>query len=668
MKSGHRQGSGRDMRKQITRYIVVLAALITAMATEAVAQNNEPAVLNYRQADIKAVTEDISLLTGRSFIIDPRVSGKVTIISREPVERAAVLETFLSTLKVHGLAVLPTPGGAYKIVPEDQAAVEGQILSRRDKPTDQMVTEVIKLRHLDVTQASNMLKTLVGKSGRVLPYRPSNVLILVDFAPNVERLKAVLAEVDKSRDVVRMISLSNTSPSEMAEILEQLKSASGAENAMYSGFSAVPVDASDTLMLKGDQKVIDELMPVIEQLDARRKSKGDLRVVKLNHTSGETLLPVLQEVSQSLAQSKGENAGGGRAGKTSISLHPSTNSLVINADPEMQKALGDVIRQLDVPRDQIMVEGIIVEVSDTTAKELGLQYFLSGSQTSGVPFVTTNYSNSTPNILASAGALLAADELGEDSDALAALQSNAIDSILGINGFAGGLAGKSSNGTTFGFILNALDEDITSNILSTPSVITIDNEEARILGGQEIPITTGETLSSNNSNPFRTVNREDIGVKLTVRPQINGENGILAHIQQEVSSVAGTISSQSTDLITNKREVETTVMLQDGEIMVLGGLIQQDESVSISGVPLLKDIPVLGEAFKSRAKSREQRNLMIFLRMTIIRDKDQLRRVTNKKYDFFRNDPLMEDAYGGIGLDGVMNKVIGATPAKPEGE
>ncbi|MFC7050295.1 type II secretion system secretin GspD [Emcibacter nanhaiensis] len=656
------------MRKQITRYIVVLAALITAMATEAVAQNNEPAVLNYRQADIKAVTEDISLLTGRSFIIDPRVSGKVTIISREPVERAAVLETFLSTLKVHGLAVLPTPGGAYKIVPEDQAAVEGQILSRRDKPTDQMVTEVIKLRHLDVTQASNMLKTLVGKSGRVLPYRPSNVLILVDFAPNVERLKAVLAEVDKSRDVVRMISLSNTSPSEMAEILEQLKSASGAENAMYSGFSAVPVDASDTLMLKGDQKVIDELMPVIEQLDARRKSKGDLRVVKLNHTSGETLLPVLQEVSQSLAQSKGENAGGGRAGKTSISLHPSTNSLVINADPEMQKALGDVIRQLDVPRDQIMVEGIIVEVSDTTAKELGLQYFLSGSQTSGVPFVTTNYSNSTPNILASAGALLAADELGEDSDALAALQSNAIDSILGINGFAGGLAGKSSNGTTFGFILNALDEDITSNILSTPSVITIDNEEARILGGQEIPITTGETLSSNNSNPFRTVNREDIGVKLTVRPQINGENGILAHIQQEVSSVAGTISSQSTDLITNKREVETTVMLQDGEIMVLGGLIQQDESVSISGVPLLKDIPVLGEAFKSRAKSREQRNLMIFLRMTIIRDKDQLRRVTNKKYDFFRNDPLMEDAYGGIGLDGVMNKVIGATPAKPEGE
>ena len=668
MNSGQVRVSGRDMSKQIASFFVALAALMTVSLTEAMAQNNEPALLNYRQADIKAVTEDISLLTGRSFIIDPRVSGKVTIISREPVERAAVLETFLSTLKVHGLAVLPTPGGAYKIVPEDQAAVEGQILSTPDNATDQMITEVIKLRHLDVTQASNMLKTLVGKSGRVLPYRPSNVLILVDFAPNVDRLKAVLAEVDKSRDVVRMISLSNTSPSEMADILDQLASASGGDNAMYSGFSAVPVDASDTLMLKGDEKVIEELLPVIQQLDARRKSKGDLRVIKLNHTSGETLLPVLQEVSQSLAQNKGESAGGGRAGKTSISLHPSTNSLVINADPEMQKALDDVIRQLDVPRDQIMVEGIIVEVSDTTAKELGLQYFLSGSQTSGVPFVTTNYSNSTPNILASAGALLAADELGEDSDALAALQSNAIDSILGINGFAGGLAGKSSNGTTFGFILNALDEDITSNILSTPSVITIDNEEARILGGQEIPITTGETLSSNNSNPFRTVNREDIGVKLTVRPQINGENGILAHIHQEVSSVAGTISSQSTDLITNKREVETTVMLEDGEIMVLGGLIQQDESVSVSGVPLLMDIPVLGEAFKSRAKSREQRNLMIFLRMTIIRDRDQLRRVTNKKYDFFRNDPLMEDAYGGIGLDGVMNKVIGATPEKPEGE
>ncbi|WP_417317566.1 type II secretion system secretin GspD [Emcibacter sp.] len=652
------------MSKYLCRLLFILAILAPL---QAVAQSDEPALLNYRQADIKAVTEDISLLTGRSFIIDPRVSGKVTIISNEPVQRSAVLETFLSTLKVHGLAVLPTPGGAYKIVPEDQAAVEGQMMSASDKVSDQMITEVIKLRHLDVTSASNMLKTMVGKSGRVLPYRPGNVLILVDFASNIVRLKTVLAEVDKSRDVVRMLSLTNTSPSEMAEILNQLKGAAGNDTALYSGFVTIPVDASDTLMIKGDEAVITELLPVIKQLDERRKSKGALRVVKLSHADGETLLPVLQEVSQSLAKNKGESAGGGRDGKTSISLHPSTNSLVINADPEMQKALGDVIRQLDVPRDQVMVEGIIVEVSDTTAKELGLQYFMSGSKTSGVPFVTTNYSNSTPNILASAGALLAADELGEDSDALAALQSTAIDSILGINGFAGGLAGK-SNGTTFGFILNALDEDVTSNILSTPSVITIDNEEARILGGQEIPITTGETLSSNNSNPFRTVNREDIGVKLTVRPQINGENGILAHIHQEVSSVAGTISSESTDLITNKREVETTVMLEDGEIMVLGGLIQQDESISISGIPLLMDIPLLGNAFKSEGKSREQRNLMIFLRMTIIRDKNQMRRVTNQKYNFFRDDPLMQDAYGGIGLDGVMNRVIGATPEKPEGE
>ncbi len=656
--------TGREMSKYLCRLLFILAILAPL---QAVAQSDEPALLNYRQADIKAVTEDISLLTGRSFIIDPRVSGKVTIISNEPVQRSAVLETFLSTLKVHGLAVLPTPGGAYKIVPEDQAAVEGQMMSASDKVSDQMITEVIKLRHLDVTSASNMLKTMVGKSGRVLPYRPGNVLILVDFASNIVRLKTVLAEVDKSRDVVRMLSLTNTSPSEMAEILNQLKGAAGNDTALYSGFVTIPVDASDTLMIKGDEAVITELLPVIKQLDERRKSKGALRVVKLSHADGETLLPVLQEVSQSLAKNKGESAGGGRDGKTSISLHPSTNSLVINADPEMQKALGDVIRQLDVPRDQVMVEGIIVEVSDTTAKELGLQYFMSGSKTSGVPFVTTNYSNSTPNILASAGALLAADELGEDSDALAALQSTAIDSILGINGFAGGLAGK-SNGTTFGFILNALDEDVTSNILSTPSVITIDNEEARILGGQEIPITTGETLSSNNSNPFRTVNREDIGVKLTVRPQINGENGILAHIHQEVSSVAGTISSESTDLITNKREVETTVMLEDGEIMVLGGLIQQDESISISGIPLLMDIPLLGNAFKSEGKSREQRNLMIFLRMTIIRDKNQMRRVTNQKYNFFRDDPLMQDAYGGIGLDGVMNRVIGATPEKPEGE
>ena len=277
-------------------------------------------------------------------------------------------------------------------------------------------------------------------------------------------------------------------------------------------------------------------------------------------------------------------------------------------------------------------------------------------------FPATNYSNTAPNILASAGALLLDDELGDDdsNNGLNQLRSAAIDSLLGLNGFTAGFAGT-SNGTLFGVIVNALEQDLASNILSTPSLMTLDNAEAKLLVGQEIPITTGEALGSNNANPFRTVERKEVGISLLVKPQISDSNDIRLNITQEVSSVSGTVGQSSGEIITNKREISTSVMVHDGEIIVLGGLIQQNESINLDKVPLLGDIPLLGNLFKSESKSFTKSNLMVFLRPKIVRTIEDSRAITNHKYNLVRKEQQLngKNKKARAAIDVILHEVIG---------
>jgi general secretion pathway protein D len=372
-------------------------------------------------------------------------------------------------------------------------------------------------------------------------------------------------------------------------------------------------------------------------------------------------VPILERVSQSV--------GGARAGGESglpvqtIAHHPATNALILSGTPETLVAMEKVVTALDVRRPQVMVEAIIVEMSDDTAKELGLQFLLSGTGRSDVPFASTNFSRSAPNLLALTGALLT-DGFTDLSKANP-FRDAAISSLTGSSGLTLGFGGQSGD-NLFGVILNAVENDTNSRILSTPFGMTLNNATSALIVGQEIPVTTGQVLGDANSNPFRTVEREDVGVQLEVTPRIGENNTVRLDIRQEVSSVFGSIGTVTPDLILDKRAITASVLADDGEIIVLGGLIEQTDTIRQSKVPLLGDIPGAGRLFRSDGKATTRTNLMVFIRPTIVRSKEDARKATEQKYLYVRGQELMR----GIGPDNSMDRFVsevlgGAGPMGP---
>jgi general secretion pathway protein D len=353
--------------------------------------------------------------------------------------------------------------------------------------------------------------------------------------------------------------------------------------------------------------------------------------------------------------------------RANIAWFEGANALIISADPETQRILADVIRQLDTRREQVLVEAIVVEVSDDTAKALGVQFLLGGDG-KAAPFFATNYTNSAPSLLALTGAIAGGNAVPADDSTLAALRAAAIASLIGTNGALAGGAGT-SNGLLFGMIVNAVRSDGTSNLLSTPSVMTLDNESASLLVGQEVPITTGEVLGVANTNPFRTVQRQDVGVQLEVKPQINADGAITLVLRQEVSSVAGPVSAGFNELILNKREIQTTVLVDDGDIIVLGGLLDQNERLQVDRVPGLGNIPIVGALFRNNTVDRDKRNLMVFIRPTIVRNTADAQNVTAPRYDYIRDLQLGSRPGAGSSLDDAVKNYLRANPpvATPPG-
>jgi len=670
--AGRRTSQGPIRNRALARVTSAVAtvALAAALMIPAPAYAQDQ-TLNFRDADVRSIIDDISMMTGKTFIVDPRVRANMTIISRDAIERDEVFDLFLTALRVYGFAAVPTPTGAYKIVPDEAAVQDYTVFGTTAAQGDQLVTDIIRLNFVDSLTALNTVKPLVHRQGRAIAHAQHNFLLLVDYATNIQRLRDVVAAIDRDNSEVLMMTLENASAEEISETLKKVRTAGGAERgAVDPSFKAIPVISSNTLILKGAPETIGEMSRIVRDLDSRNASKGDIRVINLRYSDAEAMVPVLEQVSRSLAEanasrSAGGSGGGGAAGpaggpsRASIAFHQGTNALVISAEPAMQKTLEGVIRQLDVPRPQVLVEAIIVEVSDNAARNLGLQYVLSGSSGSNVPFTATNFSSTAPNVLAATGALLGEDELGGNTDLTSGLAASAVDSLLGLNGFVGGFGGQTSNGTIFGVILNALETDNDSNILSTPSVMTLDNQSARFVSGQEIPISTGEVLGQANQNPFRTIERQEVGIKLEVKPQISEGDDIQLYIKQEVSSIFGPAGPTLGDLITNTREIETTVTVADGEIVVLGGLMEEEEQLRVDKVPLLGDIPVLGRAFRTEAKSVEKSNLMVFIRPTIVRNAKDARGVTDRKFDVLRSQGLLTNENGQSGLDYMINDATG---------
>ncbi|MBX3479195.1 MAG: type II secretion system secretin GspD [Caulobacter sp.] len=642
---------------------VIASGLSSGATAPALAQTQ---VLNVQDADIRAFIQDVARSTGMTFIVDPRVKGTVTVASDGPLNKTELFEVFLATLRANNYVAIPTGPSTYRIEPAENAA--RQPTSARSG----FVTEVFRLRTVDAASAAEMLKPLVGPQGVVTANPRGNTVVVADYADNVRRIRGLIGQIDQDRASVQTFTLQYSSAREIAAVLNELTAAPGADGKGVRGaVSIVPVESSNSIMLRGDPDAIQRLAPIIADLDRRAQSKADVQVVFLRHANAEEMLPVLQQlVGQTPSQPAGPAGQSATpetapvattAPKATIARYPGANALIINAPPETQRMLAEVIRQLDVRREQVLVEAIVVEVSDDTAQRLGVQTIL-GSGKGTVPFAATNYSNTGPNILALTGAIVGQNNLPEDSALLASLRDSAVSSLLGSNGALGAVTGTLSGDTLFGFIINAVREDGSSKLLSTPSILTLDNREASILVGQEVPITTGEVLGNANSNPFRTIQRQDVGIRLTVTPQINAGGGITLHLRQEVSAIAGTVTTNSPELVLNKRLIETTAVVDDGAIVVLGGLLQQDEKISLERTPLLSDIPGLGELFKSRAREGKRTNLMIFLRPRIIRSAEEAQALTGPRYEMLRQDPALNRKDGGNDLDALVLDYLRATP------
>jgi general secretion pathway protein D len=675
-----------------------LIALIAATPAPIVAQQ----ILNLRDADIRAFIQDAARVTGRNFIIDPRVTGKVSVVTDRELTRSEYFELFLSTLRANNLVAVPMTGGALRIQPIDGAATLPSRIGSSGVSANQFVTDIIRLRSVDATVALDSLRPLVSPQGSVTANRSANSLIIADYADNVRRMRGLIREIDQDISATRMVPLKNAGAREIAGALSALAGggaqAGGQGASAVSGVTVVAVDSGNALLLRGDVNGVTRLANLAMDLDRRAASASEIRVIFLQYADAAKLLPVLQqlvgqaaEVAPASTPASGGNAPGGGAapaapitvssgaarakGEPVVTRFEGANAIIISGPADIQRTLGEVVRQLDTRRDQVLVEAIIVEISNDAARKLGVQFLLAGKPGSGIPFAATNYSNAAPNILTIAGAVGARQldttttivngttttttSSSATSDQLA---QAAVSSILSAGGGFAGFANTIGKNAIFGAILNAVQSDTKSNILSTPSVLTLDNQEAKLLVGQEVPVTTGQALSNNFENQFRTVQRQNVGIQLQVKPQINAGGAIKLYLKQEVSSVAGPVATGSSDLILNKREIETTVTVDDGEILALGGLLDDNERRTIERVPLLSDIPGLGQLFRSRSRSHVKTNLMVFIRPTILRSKADAEQLAAQRYGYIRAEQRRYAPGEEPGIDQLVRDYMGATP------
>ncbi len=644
--------------KQVMKALLLSMILIGAVSAPAAAEMNSPQasrhVLNLNDVEITALIDDVSIITGYTFILHPDVRRtKVTVMSQSPMSTDDVFQVFLSTLRVHGFAAVPAGRGVYRIVPEQTAIGEA---GTGIAGPNSFVTQVLKLNSFSAIEAAQMIKPLVDAQGQVVANARSNTLVIVDYASNMPRLRGLVEGLDASdAAAIETIALRNVPAREMEGILTDLLG--NKDDGSSSNFEVAASTTSNAIVVRGDELTVGRAERIAAELDEADPVRDTLRVIRLVNSDGEEIVPILEKIAATMAAQSGP--GELEVAGATIAHHIPTNSLVISASPETLLAMERVVEALDRRRAQVLVEAIIVEMSDDTARELGVQFLLSGTEGSDIPFLSTNFSRSAPNLLSLAGAIADPTVFG-GSEAFA---SGAVGSLLGLEGLSLGGTGRSGN-TLFGAILTAVESDTNSRVLSKPFNMTLDNGTSELVVGQQIPITTGETLGNNNSNPFRTVQREEVGIKLTVTPRISADDTVRLDIYQEVSSISGAIGTNSTDLITNLRTIETSVLADSGEIIVIGGLIEHTDTIVNSKVPIIGDVPVVGNLFKSEGRDVGRTNLMVFIKPTIVRTREDARAVTSRNYRYIRAEELLRDEKldSESSIDAFITEVLGDTP------
>lgn len=596
--------------------------------------------INMRDADIKSFVSDISSLTGKTFVVDPRVKANVTVISRDDLSIEEAYEIFLSVLSVHGFTAVEQDN-AVKIVPASMGRQSFTQVAKPSSPEDALVSTIVRPKQTSANALIPLIRPLINSQGHIAVYTPSNSLILTDRSANIKRIKQLVEELDKNpADVYEIVKLKNSSSSQIAKLIDKVF-AENSGGMAPNDFNAYAIERSNSILLFGDNEIVERMKAVVIKLDVKDQGSSSLKVVYLKYADAKELVELLNKMAPNIDE-KSSNKG-----KTSISAHEETNSLIISAEPDVMTSITGIISQLDIRRAQVLVEAIIVEISDKLSKDLGFQLLFSG-EGSNTPIASQRFGNPTPDLSAIVGGLVP----GGGATAV-------LSTLLSLDGFAAGVGKFKKGEDSFAAILNVLAKNSDSNVLSTPSILTMDNEQSSIIVGQEIPITTGESLGTNNSNPFRTINRQEIGIKLSVKPQINEGNSIKLDIQQEVSSLSGPITAGSAEIVTNKRAIETVVMVEDNQTIVLGGLIDDDIQESVRKIPLLGDIPLLGKAFRQEQTTISKKNLVVFLKPTIIRNSEDMQALTNTKYEYLRAQEMLRDKKGKTSPDlDLLEKII----------
>ncbi len=587
-------------------------------------------LFNFQAVDVQAVVKSVSKLTGRNFILDPRVKGKITIVSAHPVSRGAAYQIFLSALKAQGFTAVAGPGGVTKIVPVGEGKQNATTSTRvQSSGGDQMVTRIIVVQHGSATQLVPLLRPLMAPTSQLSAYTPANALVITDYAQNVRRLGRIIAKIDQpvSSEVV-VIPLKNASALDMADLITRLQTrgrSPAQKIAIATGAAAsiIPDLRTNSLLVRtSNPGQLVQLKKLIQKLDVSAKKAGNTRVIYLRNAEATKLVEVLRGLLKASPVSKGKKSGGT---KSFIQADEATNSLIINASDAVYNNLRSVIEKLDIRRAQVYVEALIAEVASEDTLSLGFQWAgAGGTSDGGVLGGMINFPSSGGPIAGAIG----------DPTSLAGLGGLSL-AYLGPEVTIGGQTVRG-----LGALANALAGATDANILSTPNILTLDNAEAKIIVGQNVPFLTGSYSQAAGTgstvNPFQTIERKDIGLTLKIKPQISEGGAIRLEIYQEVSTVSRTQIESSSDLITNKRAIETTVVVDDGHTIVLGGLIQDTVESTQSKVPLLGSIPILGILFRYKSDKTVKKNLMIFLRPTIIRSVDDSYRLTSDRYDHLK--------------------------------
>ncbi|TWH71442.1 general secretion pathway protein D [Azomonas agilis] len=638
MARGAACGGHQKSSQYMKRWIGILSLLWLSFAfNEAAAQEPERYEVNFVNTEITEFIDSVSRITGITFIVDPKVKGPVTVRSAEPVTSDQLYGIFLAQLRAQGYAAVDLPNGHVKIVSDQVARLEPVPVDVGDiqvagAGSDGMATRVFSVRNAGSEQLLNVLKPLVDpRVGVVTPYPSANLLVVTDWRSNLSRISDLLREVDQvSNEPLEVLPVQHARAKELAPLANQLL----AKNPATTQAQVLADPRTNTLLVRGNAEARTQVKAMLRQLDTPREPSGNTQVFYLRHANAADVLKVLRGLAQE-SQAPTESAGESTTAATSpaqalvtangvrMEAEEGTNALIMMGPDNELATYKNIIERLDIRRAQVMVEAIIAEVSENRARELGVQWLFLDQNGSTVPVGSINFTNSSGGASINS---LAAAALSDDTSGLGDILSGMQGSTFGI--------GNLGSGINFVTLVNAIKTETGFNLLSTPTLSTLDNAEASIMVGQEVPFITG-SVTQDNSNPYQTIERKEVGVKLRIRPQITIDNTVRMDIVQEVSSL--TDSSLASDVITNKREIKTTVMVEDSGVVVLGGLISDEASDSDQRVPWLGDLPVVGQLFRSASRSQLKQNLMVFIRPRIVRDPQSLAQLSTDKYQHLKS-------------------------------